>query len=310
VKERRRGTTRRRLGIAAGGLIAVVLAVATIAWFLLDPGPLRRIVVTSSDSEPISAHPFWQLAIEEDGTYTYSTGAYKRHGRIAFAPFADRFRSIAEIRWDLPPSTGGQPGMYFWAVGTRRTVAPFAHGNRSDHSELRAFGAALHDAVVADLRRTDAPRIAALNGLDQLRSVEMRASGAMCGRCQWTIRIDASAHAYAHTDEPFNRPHSLEHAAPIPWRDLVSAFRRAQLGELDAQYRAGASDVAGISFKFVFPQHSYAIDAPDFQEWPRPLRRAYMAVMVQLEQARWSPPIDRQSLPEAATMRAWADRPG
>jgi hypothetical protein len=168
----------RRL-VAATAL--VVLAAPTIGWFVLDPGPLHRIVVTWSDPEPTSARPFWQIAIEEDGTYTYSTNSFERHGKMAFAPYTERFRSIGEIRWAPPPRVGGEPGMHFWAVGTSRTVAPFAYGNGVDLPALRAFGAELHDAVVADQPNVDAPRFAALNGLDQLRSIEMRGAGTMCG---------------------------------------------------------------------------------------------------------------------------------
>ena len=184
--------------------VLVVLAIAVIAWFVLDPGPLHRIVVTWVDPQPASARPFWQIAIEEDGTYTYSTNSFRRHGKIPFAPYAERFRSIGEVFWTLPPRAGAQPGMSFWAVGTRRTVAPFAYGNGSDHPALRAFGAALHDAVVADQPMVDAPRFAALNGLDQLRSIEMRARGAGCVRCLWTIRVDASGHAHAHRLQPMH----------------------------------------------------------------------------------------------------------
>jgi hypothetical protein len=293
----------RRL-VAATALV-VVLATAAIAWFTLDPGPLHRIVVTWSDPGRTSARPFWQITIDEDGTYTYATSSFKRHGKIAFAPYADRFRSIGEIRWAPPPHAGAQPGMYFWAVGTRRTVAPFAYGNDFDLPALRAFGTALHDAVVADQRNVDAPRTAALNGLDQLRSIEMRASGAMCGHCLWTMRIDASGHAHAHTDEPFNHP--LEHDASLRWRDVVGSFRRAQLGTLDAYYPTNTNDVAGVSFRFVFSRNSYAIDAPDFRVWPQPLRRAFVDVLAQFEKARWSPPIDPQSMPNAASMRVWVD---
>jgi hypothetical protein len=296
----------RRL-VAATALV-VVLATAAIAWFVLDPGPLHRIVVSWSDPDPTSARPFWQIAIEEDGAYTYSTNSFRRRGKIAYAPYAERFRSIGEIRWDVPAHTGWQPGMHFWAVGTRRTVAPFANGNGSDHPALRAFGAALHDAVVADVLRIDAPRIAALNGLDQLRLIEMRGTGSMCVRCVWTIRIDASGQAHARTDQPFIHPHSLEHDASLQWRDVVGPFRRAQLGTLDAYYPTNTIDTAGVSFRFAFPQNSYAIVAPDFQVWPRELRRTFADVLAQLEKARWSPPINPQSMPNAASMRAWADR--
>jgi hypothetical protein len=295
----------RRL-VAATALV-VVLATAAIAWFMLDPGPLHRIVVTWSDPEPTSARPFWQIAIEEHGTYTYVTHSFERHGKIAFAPYAQRFRSIGEIRWALPPRAGGEPGMQFWAVGTRRAVAPFAYGNGSDLPALRAFGAALHDAVVADQPNVDAPRFAALNGLEQLRSIEMRASGAMCGRCVWTMRIDASGHAHAHTDQPFNDPGPREHDASLRWRDVVGSLRRAQLGRLDEHYLVQGTDVAGISFRFVFPQRSYSIVAPDYMGWPPSLRHAVVDVMAQLERARWSSPIDPRSLPDAASMRAWAN---
>jgi hypothetical protein len=290
--------------------VVVVLAIATTGWFMLDPGPLHRIVVSWSDSDPTSAHPFWQIAIEEDGTYTYSTNSFKRHGKMAFAPYAQRFRSIGEIRWAPPRHAGAEPGMYFWAVGTRRTVAPFAYGNGFNFPALRAFGTALHDAVVADQPNVDAPRFAALNGLDNLRAIEMRASGAMCGRCLWTVRIDASGHAHAHTDQPFDHPHPLEHDASLRWRDVVGSLRRAQLGKLEAQYSTHTIDVAGVSFRFVFPRHSYSIDAPNFTEWPVALRHPFAEVITQLERARWSPPIDPRSLPNAASMRAWADRSG
>ena len=301
-----KSNVRNRLLIAAGALVAVVLAAVAIAWFVLDPGNMHKIVVTSTLAERASRHSFWQIAIQDDGSYTYSTDTLRRHGRLAYAPFAERFRSIAELRWDLPATTASKSGLYFWGVGTRRTVAPFAYGNGSDHPALRAFAAALHDAVVADLRRVDAPRRTALNGLEQLRSVEMRASGAMCGRCLWTMRIDASGIAHAHTDQPFGRPHALDHAASLRWREVVDAFRRAQLGELDDRYATSASDVAGVSFGFVFPHARYRIDAPDFQEWPRSLRRAFLDILAQLEHARWSPEIDPRSLPDTASMRAWA----
>jgi hypothetical protein len=293
--------------LAAATALVVVLATAAIAWFMLDPGPLHRIVVSWSDPGPTSARPFWQIAIEENGTYTYSTNSFRRHGKIAFAPYAERFRSIGEIRWDMPAQTGWQRGMHFWAVGARRTVAPFANGNGSDHPALRAFGIALHDAVVADVRRIDAPRTAAMNRLDQLRSIEMRASGAMCGHCLWTMRVDASGHAHARTDQPFTHRHSLDHDASLQWRDVVGSFRRAQLGNLDAYYPTNTMDVAGVSFRFVFPQSSYTIDAPDFRVWPPALRRAFVDVLAQFEKARWSPPIDPQSMPNAASMRVWVD---
>jgi hypothetical protein len=288
--------------------VLVVLAIAAIAWFVLDPGPLHRIVVTWVDPQPASTRPFWRIAIEEGGTYTYSTNSFRRHGKIPFAPYAERFRSIGEVFWTLPPRAGAQPGMSFWAVGTRRTVAPFAYGNGSDHPALRAFGAALHDAVVADQPNVDAPRFAALNGLDQLRAIEMRASGAMCVRCLWTIRVDASGHAHAHTDQPFDHRHSMEHDASVRWRDIVGSVRRGHLGNLDAKYSDAGVDVAGVSFRFAFPQNAYTIDAPDFQVWPRALRRTFADVMAQLQKARWSPPIDPQSLPDAAKMRIWVDR--
>ncbi len=297
---------RRRLLIAVAALVAVVLATAAIAWFVLDPGNMHKIVVSSTLTGTASSHSFWQIAIQDDDSYTYSTDTLRRHGRLAYAPFAKRFRSIAELRWDLPAATATTSGLYFWGVGTRRTVAPFAYGNGSDHPALRGFAAALHDAVLADLRRVDAPRRTALNGLEQLRSVEMRASGALCGRCRWTIRIDASGIARAHTDEPVDRPHALDHAASLRWREVVAAFRRAQLGELDDRYSTHASDVAGVSFGFVFSHARYGIDAPDFHEWPRPLRRAFVDILAQLEHARWSPQIDSRSLPDTASMHAWA----
>jgi hypothetical protein len=128
----------------------------------------------------------------------------------------------------------------------------------------------------------------------------------VCGGCLWTLRIDASGRAHAHTDQPFNEPRALEHDASMPWREIVGAFRRAQLGDLDATYTAGGSDYAGVSFEFVFPQHSFAIDAPDYKQWPPALRHAFVDVLGQIEQARWSPPINPRSLPESASLRRWA----
>jgi hypothetical protein len=311
VRTRRAGFPRAiRLAAAAALLAAAALAAA---WFALDPGPLRRIVVSSTTET--GAHAPWQpwmwaVTIDDRNRYTYRTDNTERHGSIAFAPYAQRFRAIPEIRWDLPPNVAYRPGTYFWAEGARRTVAPAIVGDASNHRGLQDFATALHDAVVADLRHTGAPRIAALNSLDGLQSVVLNGRGAMCGSCVWDLAIASTGRARATTYPSMVGMHAGTHDAAVQWTAVVAALRETRWGELDERYGTHASDVVGVHLRFRFPGRSYTIDAPDLSNAPPALLRPFACVMLLAATADWSPRIARRGLPDAVAMRQLADQPG
>ena len=300
--------TAMRFAAAAVLLVAAALAAA---WFALDPGRLTRISVGSTETGGAQRAPWdpgmWRITIDDRNRYTYRTGYVERHGSIAFAPYAQRFRAIPEIRWNLPPRGAYPLSTFFWAEGTRRTVAPMIIGDGWSHRGLRDFATALHDSVLADVRRADAPRITRLNSLDGLQSVVLNARGAMCMSCVWDLAISSTGRARATTYSGFGG--AGKHDAAIPWSAVTAALRETRWGEMDERYGTHASDVVGVRFTFRFPARSYTVEAPDFAAAPPPILRSFACVMLIAVSSDWSPSIGPRGLPQTRSLRLLADQP-
>jgi hypothetical protein len=272
-------------------LVAVVLiGIAAIVFeHLLALGPLRKIVVSSIVRE---GPGFWQIAIHDDDRYVYLHGAEETTGRIAFAPFAERLARVSEVRY-LPPSRDIGPGLTFWVEGRRRTVQRFVALDSGDHAALRSFAAALHDAVAADTRRQDAPRIGALTSLHDLIAVEVVSNGCFgwCGVYDEILRRDGGELSW-----PERSGTKLRRAPPVAWERVVGALHAAHVERLDRKYPSRAIDTASATLRFVFPRVTYTVEAPDSSAWPPEFFAAFGALRHLGRDMAWSPALDAEQL--------------
>ena len=272
-------------------LVAVVLlAVAGIvAWQQLDLGPLHRIVVSNVVWD---GSGFWQIAVDDSDRYVYEHGAEETKGRIAFAPLARRLAAVTEIRY--LPASGSGDGLTFWIEGRRRIVAPFIAWHGADHAALRSFAAALHDAVAADARRQDGPRIDALTSLHDLVAVEVVSNGCFgrCGVYDIVLRRTGGGEmdwqAYPGTTQ--------RRAPSVAWARVVRVLHAAHVERLDRKYPSHAIDTASATLRFVFPRVTYSVEAPDSSMWPPEFVAAFAAMRHLAHDMAWSPALDADQL--------------
>ena len=281
-------TVRRRL--AAVAVLAALAVAAIVVWQRLDVGPLRKIVVSN---HPWSGADEWQIAIDDRDRYVYEHGADETTGRIAFAPFAQRLAAITEIRYLSEGRRIGDPGLTFWIEGQRRTVAPFILGEGGDHAALRSFAAALHDAVAADARRRDAPRITALTSLRDLRAVEAISNGCFgsCGNYTIVFRRDGTG----EFDRLYpGRPPSR--ARGVAWPVVLHDLHDAHVERLGRKYPSRAVDTWSAELRFVFPQATYSVEAPDSSMMPPEFIAAFAALRHLAHDTPWTPALDAAEL--------------
>lgn len=261
-----------------------------IVWQRLDPGPLHKIVVSNT----VWGGPgWWQIAIKDGDRYDYLHNGDETRGRIAFAPFAQRLSAVREIRY-LSPDGGGRAGLTFWIEGERRTVAPYVMGEGGDHPALRAFATALHEAVAADARRQDAPRIAALTSLHDLRAVEAVSKGCF-GRCgAYTIVFRRDGTGELDWGGAGASPHRTARA--MAWQLAVRDLHDAHVERLDRKYPANAVDTWSATLRFVFGGGTYSVEAPDSSSWPPEFRAAFAALRRLAHETVWSPALDADQL--------------
>jgi hypothetical protein len=279
-----------RWRLAAVLVLAVLAVAALVAWQQLDIGPPRKIVVSN---HPWNRPEEWQIAIDDHDRYVYEHGADKSTGRIAFAPFAQRLAAITEIRYLSAGRRIGDPGLMFWIEGRRRTVAPFILGEGGDHAALRSFAGALHDAVAADARRQDAPRITALTSLRDLRAVEAISNGCFgsCGSYTIVFRRDGTGE--------FDRryPGRLpSRARAVAWPIVLHDLHDAHLERLGRKYPSRAVDTWSAELRFVFPHATYSVYAPDSSMMPPEFIAAFTALRHLAHATAWTPALDAAEL--------------
>lgn len=279
-----------RTRLAAVIAVAVLVVAGIVGWQRLDVGPIHRIVVSNA----VWRGPgFWQIAIDDGDHYDYAHNADRTRGRIAFAPFARRLAAIPEIRY-LSGSGGGGDGLTFWIEGERRTVAPYVLGEGGDHAALRSFAAALHAAVAADARRQDAPRIAALTSLRDLRAVEAISNGCF-GRCGiYTIVFHRNGTAALDWGAFGDVRH--RRARAVPWQRVVRDLHEAHVERLDRKYPAHAVDTWSATLRLVFAHATYSVEAPDSSSMPQEFIAAFTSMRRAAAAAAWSPALDADQL--------------
>jgi hypothetical protein len=271
-------------------LVAVLLlAVARIVtWHQLELGPLHRIVVSNVEWD---GSGFWQIAVDESDRYVYEHGAEETKGRIAFAPLAQRLAAVTEIRY--LPAGGSGDGLTFWIEGRRRIVAPFIAWHGADHAALRSFATALHDAVAADARRQDAPRIEALTSLRDLAAVEVVSNGCF-GRCGvYDVVLRRGGGTMSWQGYPGTTRHR---APPVAWQLVVRALHESHVERLDRRYPSRAIDTASATLRFVLPRVTYSVEAPDSSTWPPEFVAAFGAIRHLAHDMAWSPKLDAEQL--------------
>jgi hypothetical protein len=277
---------RRTLVIIAAVAIAAIAGVIAVAWHQLDPGRLHRIVVSNVD---YGGSDFWQITIDDSNHYVYAHHGAEERGRIAFAPFAARLAPAYELR--LFPSDGpdARDGLGFWVQGSRRTVAPFIPALYTGHTRVRDFASALHDAVVADFRRKNKPRIDALTSLRDLRTVEAESKGCYgpCGIYTITFRSDRSGTLVWHGRVRFTQ----YRANHIDWNNVRTALHEAHVERLERFYASRAVDTQAATLHFAFPKSDYLVEAPDSSTWPQEFRDAFRELRNAAARATWSPPL-------------------
>ncbi|MBV9439243.1 MAG: hypothetical protein JOZ24_04545 [Candidatus Eremiobacteraeota bacterium] len=290
--------------LAAVALLVVVLAFA--AWVVLDPGAPRRLVVSSSGERGLS--DFWQIAIDEHNRYHYTNLVLERSGELRFAPYAERIKATPEVRWLAAQGASAGPGLTFWIEGQRRTVAPFIRGQGfGDHRALRELASSLHTAVRADLARQDAPRIAALTTMRDIREMRLDAAGGMCSRCVvLTVRANGTADLLM-TEPPafFRRRHGW-----VDWQRIVAVLRENHAATWERRYAVLGMDTPQANWRFILPHGEYDVMAPDVRAAPREIEQAALDVQVIAASGSWSPPLDSVALTYFAQLKGFAKRLG
>jgi hypothetical protein len=270
--------------------IALIGVAAAAGWGLLDLGPLHRIVVTNSVWDGPGD---WQIAVDDRDRYVFHHGAVDTTGRIAFAPFAQRLGRVGEITY-LPPSRTGGTGITFWIEGRRRTTQRFIPAQAGDHAALRTFAAALHDAVEADARRQDAPRIEALTTLHDLVAVGVVSNGCFgpCGIYDMVLRRNAGGTIdwRSYPAPIHNRTRS------IAWPRVVRLLHAAHVERLDRKYSSKAIDTSSATLRFVFARTTYTVEAPDSSTWPPEFVAAFAGLRRLAHDTAWSPALDAAEL--------------
>lgn len=272
-------------------LVAVLLiGAAAIAYGQLSAlGRLHKIVVSSVMWDD----PGWLIEINDGDRYVYRHGAVETTGRIAFAPFAQRLAAVIEVRY-LASSPDAGTGLTFWVEGRRRTVQRFVAVDSAGHAALRSFAAALHDAVAADTRRQDAPRIEALTSLHDLIAVEVVSNVCLgwCGGYDEVLRRDRDGELI--WQERFGTTH--RRAPAVAWQRVVGVLRAAHVERLERKYPIRAVDTASATFRFVFPRATYTVEAPDSTAWPHELVLAFDGMRHLAHDMAWSPALAADQL--------------
>ncbi|MDB5069396.1 MAG: hypothetical protein JWM87_507 [Candidatus Eremiobacteraeota bacterium] len=277
---------RRTLLIIAAAATAAVAGLLAVAWYQLDPGPLHRIVVSNV---VYGGSDFWQITIDDSDHYVYEHHGVEDRGRIAFAPFAAQLAPAYELRLFPSGSADARDGLGFWVEGSRRTVAPFIPALYTGHTRVRDFASALHEAVVADFRRKNKPRIDALTSLRDLRTVEAESKGCYgpCGIYTITLRSDRSGTLVWH-----DAARVTQHRANrIDWNIVRAALHDAHVERLERFYASRAVDTQAATLYFTFPKLGYLVEAPDSSTWPQEFRDAFRELRHAAARATWSPPL-------------------
>jgi hypothetical protein len=275
----------RSMRMASAVVVAAVVLAVGVVWDQLDPGPLRRIVVSSSVSRGSGV---WQIEINDGNRYSYAHDAVEERGRIPFAPFARRLASVLELRLLPSSARNGTPGLAYWVEGRRRTVAPFLLGDSGDHGELRAFAKTLHETIVRDVGRRNAPVVDALSSLQDLRSVQIVSNGCFgsCGAYSITLRSDRSGTL------TWSDGREIQHrATDVDWSHVRSLLREAHVERLSRKYPSTAVDTQSASLRFTFPRLDYLVEAPDSSNWPLEFSEAFRAMRRLSAVATWSPAL-------------------
>jgi hypothetical protein len=258
----------------------------------VDPAKLTKIVISGNGnpagrfgfpwSEPAGSP--WQVGLQANNTYFFSSDCNRSNGPLAFAPFIKRMLDEHAI-WHLPRMYGGRPALFFWFEEKGGAVETALPADGSDNPDLRGLAEIAYATVARADYRQRLPMLQRLSTLHGLRSVTVTTGGCLgfCG--QYRLTVDSAGRALLH----WSYPRAPDARGTIPWRDVELLLHTAGVASLEQNYCFHMTDARSSRIDFDFGDATFSSTASDTAAPPvAAILRGFDAL---IKRTAWTPPL-------------------